>query len=145
MRISIISLPVLIALALPVRLQSQTEMPMIRSVDPPSGKGGDVLAVQGENLGRERVTTLYLTDGQRDIKVPILEQTSTSIKFRIPPEAKPGRFALMVLTKDEIPRLIEQPVKVTVEPATTGSMIAVPDQKTTRLRRKPVERLRSYV
>jgi len=73
---------------------------MMRSVEPASGKAGDALVIEGDNLGQENVAALYLTDGQAHIKVPIIEQTATSIKFRIPPEAKPGRFALMFLTKD---------------------------------------------
>ena len=75
-------------------------MSMMRSVEPASGKAGDALVIEGDNLGQENVAALYLTDGQALIKVPIIEQTATSIKFRIPPEAKPGRFALMFLTKD---------------------------------------------
>jgi hypothetical protein len=106
----------------------------MRSVEPASGKIGDVLAVEGENLGQESVAGLYLTDGKTDIKVPIIEQTGTSIKFRIPSEAKPGRLALMVLTKDKPPRLIEQPVKITVEPETISSTSAAPGQETTRFR-----------
>jgi len=66
------------------------------SVEPASGEAGDVLVIEGESLGQENVTALYLADGQADIKVPIIEQTATSIKFRIPLEAKPGRLALMV-------------------------------------------------
>ena len=134
MRISVISIPLLVALDLPEGLSPQAGMPMMRSVEPASGKIGDVLAVEGENLGQESVAGLYLTDGKTDIKVPIIEQTGTSIKFRIPSEAKPGRLALMVLTKDKPPRLIEQPVKITVEPETISSTSAAPGQETTRFR-----------
>jgi uncharacterized membrane protein len=69
------------------------------------------------------VAALYLTDGKNDIKVPIIEQTATSIKFRIPPEAQPGRFALMVLTKGKEAKFIEEPVKITIELETTGLTI----------------------
>jgi len=120
MRIPVISIPLLVAFALPAVLRSQGAMPMMRSVEPNSGKAGDVLVIGGENLGPRYVAVLYLTDGKVDVKVPILEQTDTSIKFRIPPEAKPGRFGLMVLTKDQPPRLVEEPVKIVVEPPTTG-------------------------
>ena len=40
----------------------------------------------------------------------------SSIRFRIPEGAKVGRFSLMVLTAGETQTLIEQPIKVTVEP-----------------------------
>lgn len=115
MGMSLLSIPLLVALALPASSQSPAGMPLMRSVEPASGKLGDVLTVEGANLGQDTVAALYLTDGKADVKVPIVEQTATSIKFKIPPEAKPGRFALMVLTKDKEPRLIEQPVKVVVE------------------------------
>jgi len=96
-------------------------MPWISAVEPASGKVGDVLSIQGVNLGQDSVAALYLTDGNTDLKVLMIEQTSTSIRFRIPPEAKPGRFALMVLTKGNVPKLIEEPVKITVESASTES------------------------
>jgi len=96
-------------------------MPIIDSVEPTEGKAGDVLTIAGVNLGPDNLATLYLTDGKTDIKVLITEQTATSIGFRIPPAAKPERFALMVLTKGNVPKVIEEPVKVTVESESTGS------------------------
>jgi hypothetical protein len=117
MRISAIAVPLLLTCLLPTAVQSQS-LPMMRSIEPAAGKGGDVLVIEGANLGQESVAALYVTDGQTDLKVTIVEQTATSIKFRIPVEAKPGRFALVVLTKDKPPRLIEEPVKITVEPQT---------------------------
>lgn len=126
MRLSALSIPLLIALALPLHPQSQGGMPMMSSVDPVSGKVGDVLVIQGSNLDRSCVAELYLTDGSTDVKVPILEQTATSIKFKIPPEAKPGRLALMVLTTGKPAKLIEEPVKIEVESVTTGFAIPSP-------------------
>ncbi len=122
MGISLMSIPLLLVFALPASLYSQTGMPLMRSVDPNYGRTGDVLTVQGDNLGRDDVMALYLTNDSADVKVPIVEQTSASIKFSIPREAKPGRFALMVLTGKGGggQKLIEQPVKVTVEPASPG-------------------------
>jgi len=121
MRLAALSIPLLVALAHPAELRSQGDMPTMSSVEPASAKVGAVVVIQGTNLDRDNVAALYLTDGRTDIKVPILEQTATSIQFRIPPEAKPGRLALMVLTKGKDPRLIEEPVKITIEPETTSS------------------------
>ena len=73
------------------------------------------LTVEGENLGNTVVESLFLTDGETDWKTEIVEQTATSIRFRIPETAKAGRFSLMVLTAGETQTLIEQPIKVTVE------------------------------
>lgn len=122
MPISAISIPLLIALAVPAGLQAQLAMPLMRSVEPTTGRTGDVLLIRGENLGSDCVAGLYLTDGKIDVKVTIIEQTATSIRFRIPSGTNPGRLTLMVLTKDTPPRLIEEPVKITVEPEITGSL-----------------------
>ena len=121
MRISLLSIPLLLALTSAPHSPPKSGMPLMNSVEPASGKVGDVLLIQGANLGQDIVADLYLTDGKTDLKVLMIEQTSTSIRFRIPLEVKPGRFALMVLTKDPDPKLIEQPVKITVEPETTDS------------------------
>ena len=121
MGISTLSITLLAALALPAGTPYQADMPTMHSVEPSSGKAGDVLVVNGENLGRDHVAALYLTDGKTDVKVAIVEQTDTSIKFKLPPDAKPGRFALLILTGGKDPQLIQEPVRVTVEPETSGA------------------------
>lgn len=123
MRISAIVILLLVALALPASPQPPPGLPTMSGVDPGSGKIGDVLVVAGTNLGPDSVGALYLTDGKADVKVTIVEQTDTSIRFKIPPEAKPGRVALMVLTKAKPPTLIEEPVKLTVEAGATTSRV----------------------
>ena len=94
---------------------AQSAMPRMASAEPQNGKIGDVIVVTGENLEKAAVAKLYLTDGTNDVVVEMTEQTATSIKFKIPAKAKPGRVALMVLTTGKEPKLIEQPVKVTVD------------------------------
>lgn len=120
MRIYPILLALLLALAFPGLLESQSTMPQMQSVEPASAKTGDVVTATGINLDKESVAALYLTDGKVDTKVEITEQTATAIKFKIPSAAKVGRLALMVLTKGKEPKLIEEPVKVVIEaPAAT--------------------------
>lgn len=94
---------------------AQQAMPRMTSVDPLNGKKGDVIAVAGENLQKEAVAKVYLTDGKIDLPVEVVEQTATSIKFKIPAKAAAGRLILMVLTAGKDAKLIEQPVKVTVD------------------------------
>ncbi len=118
MGLSVLSIPFLLALAFTASPQSPSGMPTMSSVEPGSGRAGDILVIRGETL--DNVATLYLTDGNNDIKVAMIEQTATSIKFKIPPGIKPGRLALMVLTKDKEAKLIEEPVKITIEPDTTN-------------------------
>jgi hypothetical protein len=84
------------------------------SVDPPNGKRGDVVAVTGENLQKDLVSKVYLTDGKNDLIVEVTEQTDTSIKFKIPAKAA-GRLALMILTAGKDAKYIEQPVKLTID------------------------------
>lgn len=107
-------LPALAAVSFAVALLAQAPMPRMTAVEPTTGKVGDILTVSGENLEKTHVAELFLTDGKNDLKVPITEQAATSIKFRIPQNAKPGRFALMILTAGRDQKYIEQPVKVTV-------------------------------
>ncbi len=94
---------------------AQAGYPRMNSCTPDAGKVGDILTVEGSNLDRGTVKGLYLTDGKTDWKTEIVEQSGEAIKFKIPGDAKPGRFSLMVLTGGSSPKLIEQPVKVTVE------------------------------
>ncbi|MBZ5578636.1 MAG: IPT/TIG domain-containing protein [Acidobacteriia bacterium] len=115
MRIYPLLLAPLLALAAPGHLLAQSTLPQMERVEPASGKSGDVLTVAGANLDQNTVAALYLTDGTSDVKVEITAQTATEIKFKIPATVKSGRLALMVLTKGNPPKLIEEPVKVVVE------------------------------
>lgn len=111
MKWSVIALlTVLASLAL-----GQEAMPRMTTVEPGNGKAGDELKIAGENLTKPGVTKLYLTDGKNDLEVQMTEQAATSIKFKIPATAKPGRFSIMILTGGKDPKYIEQPVRVTVE------------------------------
>jgi hypothetical protein len=94
---------------------AQQAMPRMTTVDPGNGKAGDEITVAGENLEKAQVAKVYLTDGKNDTVLDLTEQTATSIKFKIPTKATAGRFALMLLTTGKEPKLIEQPVKLTVE------------------------------
>ena len=94
---------------------AQAPMPRMTGVEPGTCKAGDVLTAAGENLDKAQVEQLFLTDGKNDLKVDITDQAPTAIKFKVPASAKPGRFALMLLTRGKEPKLIEQPVKVTIE------------------------------
>ncbi len=91
------------------------ESPRMKTVEPGNGKVGDEITVSGENLDSKFVKEVYLTDGKNDIKVEVTQQTAEAIKLKIPAKAKPGRYSLMVLTAEKVPKYIEQPVKCTVE------------------------------
>ena len=95
-------------------LFAQEAMPRMSSVDPSSGKAVDVITVTGENLEKANVGKVYLTDDKTDFECEITGQTATEIKFKIPVKAT-GRLALMILTTGKEPKLITQPVKVSIE------------------------------
>src|SRR5260370_457864 len=94
---------------------TQEAMRRVATVERGSGKAGDELTVAGENLDKAAVAKLYLTDGKNDLEVQMTEQAAASIKFKIPANAKAGRFSLMILTSGKEPKYIEQPVRITVE------------------------------
>jgi len=93
---------------------AQQTMPRMSSVEPDSGKAGDLVTVGGENLQKDTVSKVYLTDGKNDFEVQIVEQAATAIKFKIPAKAN-GRLALMILTAGKDAKLMEQPVKLQIE------------------------------
>jgi hypothetical protein len=105
--------PLLVVTA--VVLYAQQAMPRVTSVEPDSAKAGDILTVSGEHLDKGEVVELYLTDGKKDTKCQITEQSPSALKFKVSDKITTGRFALMVMTGGKDPKLIEQPVKVNIE------------------------------
>jgi hypothetical protein len=98
-----------------VGLWAAQALPRLNAVEPGECKAGAEAVVKGENLGKNAVAELYLTDGKTDVKVVIVQQAADSIRFRVPSDARTGRFSLMVMTAGADPKLIEQPVKVTIQ------------------------------
>jgi hypothetical protein len=115
MKLSFIPLALITLVIFASTLGAQATFPRMTSVEPTTAKVGAEVSAAGENLDKANVTEVFLTDGQNDIKVQMTQQAATEIKFKIPDSVKPGRFSLMVLTATKPPRLIEQPVRLTVE------------------------------
>src|SRR5438128_12351718 len=109
-----LSVAIWLLLAAGFAARAQQAMPRMTSAEPQNGKIGDTIVVSGENLEKVNVSKVYLTDGSNDTIVEVVEQTASSIKFKIP-KIKAGRLALAVLTAGKEQRLIEMPVKVTIE------------------------------
>ena len=112
MRFSLASLALASLLVLTARLEAQSR---IISVTPETAKAGDEVTVGGEGLDATKVDALFLTNDKEDIQVEMSEQNDKSIKFKVPATVKPGRWALMYRTKEAAPKLMEEPVKLTVE------------------------------
>ena len=115
MRLSFILLVLAGLLVISFTLSAQAIFPRMTSVDPTSAKAGAEVTVTGQNLEKENIAQVYLSDGEKDLKVELTEQTATSIKFKVPGAVKPGRFSLVVLTTTKPAKLIDQPVRLTVE------------------------------
>lgn len=116
MRVAFLVLGIALALVLAPALAAQNCR--INSVEPDEAKIGDIVGATGESIDKAKVDELYLTDGTNDFKVEIIEQSDTLIKFKVPAKIKPGRYSLMLKTKGPDPKLLEQPVKMTVNAAT---------------------------
>lgn len=89
--------------------------PLMRSVEPATAKAGDVVTVTGDNLSKEIVLEVYLTDRTDKAKAIVVSQTNTEIKLKVPATIKPGKYWLMVLANLAEPLLIEEPVKLVIE------------------------------
>src|ERR1700681_1311887 len=87
-------------------LAADTKTPRVTAVEPDTGKVGEVATAKGENLDKDVVADLYLTDGKNDVKVVMTERAADSIKFKVP-QIKAGRYRLMTGSKTS---MIEQPV-----------------------------------
>jgi IPT/TIG domain. len=115
MRLSYIPLALTGLLVIALMLSAQATFPRMTSVDPGTAKAGVEVTVAGENLDKANIAEVYLSDGEKDLKVQVTDQTATAVKFKVPDGMKPGRFSLVVLTATKPARLIDQPVKLTVE------------------------------
>jgi hypothetical protein len=90
--------------------------PLMRSAEPTTAKAGDEIVVTGDNLGKDLVTEVYLTDRtDKPIKVTVTEQTETTVKFKVPATVKAGKYWVMVLANMKEPLLIEEPVRLMIE------------------------------
>jgi len=89
-----------------VAVAADSKTPRITTVEPDNGKVGDTATAKGENLDKDVVADLYLTDGKNDVKTIITARAPDSITFKIP-QLQPGRYRLMTGSKTT---MIEQPV-----------------------------------
>jgi hypothetical protein len=105
---------VLFVLGLALALTAQSKTPRLATVTPDTGKPAAEYLAAGENLDKDAVKELYLTNGKDDIKVEVLTQKGEAIQFKVPGTTKAGRYSLMLLTADG-KQFIEQPVKLTIE------------------------------
>jgi len=105
-------------------LAASLQAQMLNAVRPDSGKIGSVLRIRGNDLGKAKIDSVYLSDQTLDMMVKVLNQTDDFIEFRIPPSVKPGKFQLVLKTAGKVPRLLEQPFYIKVEESGEASEVA---------------------
>jgi hypothetical protein len=86
--------------------------PRVTGVEPATGKVDSNLTVAGENLGKETVADVYLSDEMADYKATVVEQTAAKIVVKVP-QVKPGGYNISIHVGNNI---FIQPVRYTVEP-----------------------------
>jgi len=118
MKSSCIAFLLAVFMMFPVLLPAQDTFPRMTTVEPATAKVGDVVTVAGENLDKNNVAEVFLTDNKNDFRVEMTEQAAANIKFKVPDSVKPGKFSLVIRTPGTSANPAKeyvQPVKVTVE------------------------------
>jgi IPT/TIG domain len=118
--IALLSIPLLLLLATPtVALATDDNpgpMPLIKILNPLKVKPGEVVTATGENLGANCVAEVTISPAENvELRVEIVEQTDTVLKFKVPAHVSDGKYSVTVLTARTIPVLFIQPVVLKVQ------------------------------
>ena len=73
----------------------------VTAIDPMSGKVNDSVTLTGENLGKDSVVGVFLSDAQDDFKATLVDQAETKILMKVP-QVKAGSYNLSIQVKDRI-------------------------------------------
>lgn len=85
-----------LVLAAPSALRAQSASPHITSITPGSGKAEDTITITGQNLGKDKVAAVFLSDAKLDHKAVVLDQESTKIVIKVPDNLKAGDYNISV-------------------------------------------------
>jgi len=85
--------------------------PQVTGVDPASGKVNDTITLSGTNLGKDSVSSVFLSDDKSDFKATIVDQSDAKISAKVP-QVKAGDYNISVQVGD---KLFIKPVKFKVE------------------------------
>jgi hypothetical protein len=83
----------------------------VAGVEPSSGKVNDSITLTGQNLGKESVSAVYLSDDKNDFKAAVVEQSAEKIVVKVP-QVKSGRYNISIQVGD---KLFIKPVRFTVD------------------------------
>jgi hypothetical protein len=82
----------------------------VTAVDPVMGKVNDTVTLTGENLDKDNVVGVFLSDDKDDFKATLLEQGGTKIVMKVP-QTKAGGYNVSIQVKD---RILILPIKFSV-------------------------------
>src|SRR5580704_10490309 len=85
--------------------------PQVTAVDPATGKVNDTVTVSGNNLGKDSVSSVYLSDDKNDYKTTIVDQSDDKITVKVP-QVKAGDYNVSIQVGNN---LFIKPVKFKVE------------------------------
>jgi len=85
--------------------------PKLTSVDPAAGKAGDNLTISGENLGKDSVEAVMLSDEDKDYPAEVVSQSAEKIVMKVP-KVKAGGYNVSIKIGNNI---YIQPVRFTVQ------------------------------
>jgi hypothetical protein len=85
--------------------------PKLTAVEPAAGKAGVNCTITGENLGKESIDGVLLSDDEKDYPAEVVEQAADKIVMKIP-QVKAGGYNVSVKVGNNI---YIQPVRFTVE------------------------------
>ncbi len=85
--------------------------PTLTAVEPSAGKVNDTVTLTGQNLGKESVSSVFLSDAKSDYKAAIVEQKADEIVMKVP-QVKAGEYNVSLQEGDKI---FIKPVRFTVQ------------------------------
>ena len=85
--------------------------PKLTTVDPATGKAGDSVTIAGENLGKDAVQGVLVSDDAKDYPAEIVSQASDKIVFKVP-AVKAGDYNVSIKIGNNI---YIQPVRFKVQ------------------------------
>ena len=85
--------------------------PQITGVEPPAGKVNDTVTISGENLGKDAVSAVYLSDDKNDYRATVVDQSQAKIVVKVP-QVKSGNYNVSIQVGD---KLFIKPVRFKVQ------------------------------
>ena len=85
--------------------------PKLTGVDPATGKTGDSVTIAGENLGKDAVQGVLVSDDAKDYPAEIVSQAPDKIVFKVP-AVKAGDYNISIKIGNNI---YIQPVRFKVQ------------------------------